>query len=543
MKNKTILAAVLGVLQAVSALGVAWLLKIVTDMALGENTGLSFQWFVFLCLLYYGCYLLIYILSRKSLFDAMRGIRTRLKEGLFKGLLWESVRSHNGRTLGEVLPKFQQQLDAVEDEYYQPMLSLVKNVSVVLVSLGVFAVFRYYAALFILALFVLYFGLTHSIEKKLERLQGERIDTAAMESGELVTMVKGYRTARDFGQEVYFHRRYSQSAEHAEFVSYKVNFYYGVLGIVGENFQPVMTLLLLITSGLFLTSGSMTVGSVLGLIELVTSLAGAVGQIGTLTEKMKSTRAVRQSFDEYKEAGRHGKPDWLPQGALPPLEKLTLEHVDFAYGETPVLRDVSIELLAGKKYAFVGESGNGKSTLLKLILKQIEPGSGTIRWNKTSYSGIRLGDLLTQIGYVAQQPMIFQSSVRENVVGGAVSGEAGRLEWAAEKSGLASLRGLSLAETLPVYAPELSGGEKKRVACARALYKDCRILVLDELSSSVSREMGREIERFLLLENERMILHVTHTLDDETASLYDGVFRVEDGRVTPVLRREQQSSF
>jgi len=136
--------------------------------------------------------------------------------------------------------------------------------------------------------------------------------------------------------------------------------------------------------------------------------------------------------------------------------------------------------------------------------------------------------------------MIFHTSVEENVVAGAESGEAGRLEWAVEKSGLAQLRGLSSEEALSAYAPELSGGEKKRVACARALYKECEVLVLDELSSSISDEMAREIERFLLLDSRRTILHVTHTLDEETAALYDGIFRVADGRVTLEAARSQE---
>lgn len=538
MKIKIVLAAVSGAVQAVGALGVAWLLKLITDMALGQAAGLSFECFAFLCLLYYIGYLLIYFFSRKSCFAAMRDIRTRLKKRLFQGLLWETVPSHNNRKIGEVLAKFQHQLDAAEEEYYMPLLSLVKNISVILVSLSVFVLFQYYAAFFIVVLFVFHFGLTRHIEKMLEKIQKERIEASARENDELVTMVKGYRTARDFGQESYFHRRYRLSEEYAEAVSCRVNFYYDVLDIAGENFQPAMTLLILLTSGLFLSQGGMTVGSVLGIIELVTSLAGAVGQIGTLTKKIKSTRTIRRSFDEYAEAGRAGKTDWLPRGGLAPLKKLTMDHVRFAYDDVLILNDVSIELPAGKKYAFIGESGSGKTTLLKLILKQLEPRSGTLQWNHTPYSGIRLGDLLSRIGCVAQQPVIFHTNVRENIVAGADSAEPGRLEWAAGKSGLASLRGVSLEEALPAYAPGLSGGEKKRVACARALYKECEILVLDELSSSISREMALEIERFLLLDSGRTILHVTHTLDKETAALYDGIFLVADGRVTSISAEE-----
>ena len=85
---------------------------------------------------------------------------------------------------------------------------------------------------------------------------------------------------------------------------------------------------------------------------------------------------------------------------------------------------------------------------------------------------------------------------------------------------------------LSLSATELSNGEKKRVAYARSLYKVCEVLILDEFTSAVSVKAAQQMEREVLQKKGLTVIHVTHTLNDEMASLYDSVFRVEDMKVT-----------
>ena len=82
-----------------------------------------------------------------------------------------------------------------------------------------------------------------------------------------------------------------------------------------------------------------------------------------------------------------------------------------------------------------------------------------------------------------------------------------------------------------ILAGELSGGEKKRVAYARALYKDSEILVLDEMTSALHEEMALKLERELLQSENRLVIHVTHGLTKEKEQMYDGIFKVCDGKV------------
>jgi len=122
----------------------------------------------------------------------------------------------------------------------------------------------------------------------------------------------------------------------------------------------------------------------------------------------------------------------------------------------------------------------------------------------------------------------------ENVVGGAEA-EENRLMDVLKKSHIASFRkGMSPAEILNLTAQELSGGEQKRVCYARALYKICEVLVLDEYTASLHAEMARQLEREMLVSGGPLVIHVTHMLQPENAALYDGVFQIQDGTVQRV---------
>ena len=197
---------------------------------------------------------------------------------------------------------------------------------------------------------------------------------------------------------------------------------------------------------------------------------------------------------------------------------------------------MSLAFQAGKKYAIVGESGSGKSTLLKLLLGQLVPWGGSLFWNETSYEKIGRGELLQNVCYVAQEPVIFHKSILANITleeEGSLDGD--RLATAMSLSRTDALReGMPAQELLILPARELSGGEKKRAAYARALYKDCQVLILDEFTSALHQELARELETGLLAADGPMVIHVTHSLSREMAARYDQVFCLREGRLAAV---------
>ena len=533
-------AVLAGCLRGVLSLGCAWLLKAVVDIVTGE-TDMNFSYFCAVAIAYYLTYLLVFRLSKGLYIHASGSMRIKMKERLFTGLLWAPDKVHQRRKSGDVLSKFQYQVDLLETSFYEPLFSLITNVVVLAASMGAVLILQWYIAPGIAIIFAIYLAMVKGINKKIETFQGESVRLKTEEENTLVTMVKGFYTARDYGQEGYFLSRYTACAKAFAGASCKCNFYYDVLSLISANLETAVTLLLILIGGIMLESGnlSVTAGGILGIIQLVSGMIGPVGSLGPSISEIKSVKKVRQDLAAFEETGLAGKEEWTArQEPLPRLRMLSLRHVSFFYegNQVPVLNDVSMEMKAGGKYAIIGESGSGKSTLLKLILKQLEPDAGSVCWNETPYDRIGKAELLPRIGYAAQEPMMFHKNIFDNIiVSGGFSQEADelKLKKVLAESGMETMRnGMPAAEILAVPAQELSGGEKKRVAYARALYKDCEILVADEVTSSLHEDMALALEKDLLKAEGVLVIHVTHELSDRMKPLYDGIFVVAGGKVT-----------
>ena len=534
---QVVLAILLGVLQGILGLGCAWLLKLVVDIVTGANTEVGFSEFCLLACNFYLIYLGIYWFSKKVSAGTMRNIRIQVKERLSKGLIWQSEAMYQKSQLGEVLSRFQYQVDILENIYYEPLFQLVRNGAVGIVSVSAIWYLEWRIALVSAALFAVYMGLTRGLQKKLAGLQNQSMKANEEESGALTAMVKGFYTARNYGQESFFLRRYQEGATTSAQWNFQCDFMYDLLSVVSIELEPIMTLLVVFVGGVMLASGNttITVGDILGLTQLISSALGPVGELGSAVARIKSAKEVRASFTEYEKAGYEGKEVWTATDVvLPKLEKISLQDVSCGYEEEAVLEHVSLELFAGKKYAIIGESGSGKTTLLRLILKQISPTTGDIRWNTISYEDIGKASLLRHISYVAQSPMIFHKNVQENILVGREV-DYNKLVQVLKQSNLNMCRGGIAEDTLlRLPAREMSGGEKKRLACARALYRDGEILVLDEFTSAVHEKMAEDLEAGILKMNNRMILHVTHQLNEENRQMYDAIFEVRGKNVVQV---------
>lgn len=534
---KVAFSILLGVMQGILGLGCAWLLKLVVDVVTGANADLSFSDFCLFAGGFYLIYLVIYWLSKKVHTKTLGDIRIQVKERLSRGLIWQSEELHRKSQNGEVLSRFQYQVDMLENIYYQPLFGLIRNSATSIISVGAMLYLQWRVALVSAVLFVIFMGLTHALQKKLTGLQMECMKASEKESGALAAMVNGFHTARDCGQENFFLSRYSEGAEACAQLTFRYEFMYDLLSAVSMQLEPVMTLMVILVGGAMLASGNaaITAGGILGLTQLIASALGPIGELGTAVTQIRSAGELRQSFREYEKAGNEGKEVWTAVGTpLPELEKISLQDVSCGYGEEMVLEHVSLELYAGKKYAIIGESGSGKTTLLRLILKQLTPAAGCIQWNDTAYGDISKAGLLSRVGYVAQSPMIFHKNVKENILAGSAV-DCGKLTGVLSRSNLTMCRGGMEEEALlRLPARELSGGEKKRLAYARALYRDWDILILDEFTSAVHEEMAAELEEGILKEDSRMVLHVTHTLNEKNMQLYDAVFAVQNNRVVQV---------
>jgi len=259
-------------------------------------------------------------------------------------------------------------------------------------------------------------------------------------------------------------------------------------------------------------AGELSVGDIVLINMLLIQLNQPFEMIGTAIDELMRAYSRLLPFSRMW-AAAEDPPREAGAGLVLEHGELAFEHVDFAYGDKKVARDVSFVARRGRLTFLVGETGAGKSTLLKLALKGLVPTGGRITVDGIDLESIGRESWYGRVGVVPQEVMLLHDTIGANIVLGRPYDEA-RLWRAVE---LASVAGFvaGLPEGFDTVVGErglkLSGGERQRVAIARALYGAPEMLFLDEASSALDEATESEIMAELRALKDRVtILAITH---------------------------------
>ncbi len=219
-------------------------------------------------------------------------------------------------------------------------------------------------------------------------------------------------------------------------------------------------------------------------------------------------------------------------------KKIELHQVNFNYGKTSILTAINLSIQKNESVAFVGESGAGKTTLVNLISGLLYPDSGTIQIDGVQYENIDLHAFQQRIGYITQEPVIFNDTIYNNVSFWApkTNENMERFQQAITKAALHQfIIGLPEQENTQLgnNGINLSGGQKQRISIARELFKDIDILIMDEATSSLDSETEQLIQdQIEALQGQYTILIIAHRLS--TIKHADRVVLMENGGIRNV---------
>jgi len=277
--------------------------------------------------------------------------------------------------------------------------------------------------------------------------------------------------------------------------------------------------------------GRLTVGDLLVFVAYLRALHAPVAEVAgsamVLQRSGASIERVIEVLDQQEEQVVSGS------RSLDRIEgRLRFEGVTFGYGERgPALADLDLEIAPGETVALVGRSGAGKTTLASLLLRFYVPQAGRILLDGHDTSELELSWLRRQVALVLQDPIIFSTSLAENVAYGRPEASRGEVEDAARAAGMHEfISGLPDGYDTQVgeRGVRLSGGQRLRRSIARAFLKDAPILVLDEPTSSLDATTERHIfESLERLAQGRTTLVIAHRL--ATARRADRIVVLEEG--------------
>lgn len=238
------------------------------------------------------------------------------------------------------------------------------------------------------------------------------------------------------------------------------------------------------------------------------------------------------NFLRYLDSGRE------KTGKIPfkTFEKnIQLKDVAFSYGETSILKNINLEIPKNKSIAFVGESGSGKTTLVSLLAGLLPETAGKIQVDTLSLKEINKSTYQSRIGYISQDPVIFNDTIFNNISFWAnpSAQTVERVRKVVQEASLtpfiASLPN-GLETELGNNGINLSGGQKQRISIARELYKDVDILILDEATSALDSQTEKEIQTNIdSLKGKYTLIIIAHRLS--TIKNVDKVYVMDQGEI------------
>jgi len=326
--------------------------------------------------------------------------------------------------------------------------------------------------------------------------------------------------------------RFKQKLSH----SIETNRRYSILaGLTGRSSffgLSFVKLLVLCGGGYFVVQGELSPGKLIGFIMLLGTVDNSITKIMSLypilNRSAESLSKIQALIEEPTPS------DALPSQKIFHFSKsIQFCNVSFGYLETPILHDLEFLIKKGMYVAFIGSSGCGKSTILKLILKEIEPQRGKILLDGIDYSQISQHSVLKQIGVVMQEPKLFETTIIDNIRMGKLDASHEEIMQAAKAAYIHEdiMQLPNKYETLVGKRNTgLSGGQSQRVTIARAILSLPPILCLDEATSALDPFSGKEIDNLLQkLAGKHTIISATHRLSSVVKA--DCIFVLDKGKI------------
>jgi ATP-binding cassette subfamily B protein len=292
-----------------------------------------------------------------------------------------------------------------------------------------------------------------------------------------------------------------------------------------------------LAAGLPVTAGTVSIGTLIAFTTLQNSLFRPITGLLSTSVSVISSLALFARIFEYLdlpvEVDDPARPVSIDQARV--TGHVSFEDVSFIYpgADRAALAGIDLDVPAGSTLALVGETGSGKTTLGSLVARLYDPSHGAVRIDGTDLRDIRLADLAAIVGVVSQETYLLHTTVRENLRYAKPGATDAEIEAAARAAQIHDLIA-SLPEGYDTMVGSrghrFSGGEKQRIAIARTLLRDPRVLVLDEATSALDTETERAVqEAFDVLARGRTTITIAHRLS--TVRDADQIVVLDHGRV------------
>lgn len=467
------------------------------------------------------------LLSKRITCKIIKQIRT----DVFKGIVSQSMGDFGKRNTADYLSIITNDVKMIEDNFLLPFFEVVQYTVIFISSFVLMIYFDVIVSIVVFVAITLMFLVPSLLGKELEKRQNTLSSQLADFTTKLKDILSGFEIIKSYSMKQYVIQKFDKENSDTIHTKYSVDKLFALNEGLSSFLALMVQIVVLFLSAYFIITERITVGTLLGMVQVSSNLANPLIMIFTNIPKIKSIQPIIEKLTVLSKYELNEVPK---KQSATFNSVVSISNLSFAYEkQNRVLDKINLHIEKGKKYVIVGKSGCGKTTLVKLLAGYYTEYSGKILYDNTDLNMMNENDIVQLSSIIHQNIYMFNESVYDNIcLHEDYSKES--IDKAVKASGLNDVIE-KLPEGLLYEAGEngsnLSGGQKQRIAVARALIRNKPILILDEGTSAIDMQTAYDIENHLLKIEGLTIITITHNLKKELLELYDNIIYMENGEI------------
>lgn len=469
-----------------------------------------------------------FILSRLLRIKYMRDTILDVRKGAFQRIIQMSFKTFSKKSREVYISNLVNDVNTFENKFFVNFLNFMIQVGMYAIGTIILFIMDYKLALGMFVAAAILFLVSKFFSKKTVEYQEAVSESNERFTTKMGNIFQGIEILKLNNIENKFLSQGLVSTRDLETSKYKLNVYtelqWKIIGILSYVIIVcvMIYLSLTITKGVSVTQASF-------MFQLCSPMGFRIAQAFSNWNAMKASAAI---YDKITKKEEEEVEDVAGEKEFQLNDRITVRDLSFAYENKKILDHANFTIEKGRKYLIKGVSGAGKSTLMNLLAKIHDDYSGEILLDDTNLLEVSEDSFHQKVSFIYQDVFLFEDTIENNITLYKDIPQE-NINFAAEVCGLNQMiqdKKLGMKEHLAENGKNLSGGQRQRISIARAIAKDAEILFVDEGTSSLNEDLGREIEK-VFLDLNRTIIAISHRYYEGITNQYDYVLELKNGKV------------
>ena len=488
------------------------------DGAIKLNFNLFLKWTA-ISFITWGIYFLICSIEAYKRADVIRKFNNDVRNDIYLSVYNDTISNIYKMDKSDYISYVTHNINEITRLCWEPLFNMVGRLAQILWSIIALIYIDFYLFLFSIIATVIMWYLPKISEEKFEKLGEENLKAQSIAMGKFKDLLYGISVFKIFNRMNWYIAKGIEASHISEDAKFKQNYIVEILECIMGFISVILQILSEVLVVVLAVKGRIGVAVIAGAANLIGGVSNGLNNFAS------AKNSIMQSKSYFEIIKDNNKDNNIKKTELSFKDNIELKNISYSYGEKEVLNNINMEFKKNHKYAIVGKSGSGKSTILKIIMGIIDDYEGDVLYDGV----VKEKDAIDyDIGYISQNIYLFNDTIKENLkLGREFSND--EIEESLIKSSLVNdiNRFQDGIDTIVGDdAKMISGGEKQRIGIARSILQGSKIILIDEGTNALDKENREYIENNLLLDNDLTIIIVSHHLDNNMMKKFDKVYKI-----------------